>query len=366
MFDAICALILPMDEDLMEVSSDELRTIFSTCATEDTSVAASVQDLDELPGGNGLGARLIERKNYWVYLNVGPNVVLMRVVNPYPVPLEGVAVRSYSGRCGSVNGLASRILFESPIPSFETRIAIFSFEEEFMTVGKDGCIDVIGAFPIIKSSRFLERVAPLVRAGEWHQAGLSLDMAEQLEPGSTDLVREDLHLLVRNAVRALPASPALPNRDGYDLLLALKSNDPDYLNRLARYQHASREERRNEILETAYDAFPFVTIDRVIPRLSEDKSRAQRDRAWAAIEGKRLDMRGRVTDVRPSGLISPTSIRLDIGGGNFGICDVEEFLSSAAEDLAIGETVTCSGELSSYTLLFGSLVVSVTGSEFSR
>lgn len=365
--DILCESLIPAEYDVVQnIGVSTIKLPVGCSRLNPKMVTKSRLELrPQETSEETLGSRIIERHNKW---GATAAAAYISIVNPYPVPLEKVSGFYQNGDCGSEKLKTWFVLqFEDKIPASEAMIAKFEYLDLNIESG-GACLTIDGATPVPLQDPVtaFSQALSFIQAEQWIQAGLLLDVAflSGYRPDPDEL--DHLHRIVKKKVRALSATKALSNRDGYDLLLGFKPQNKDYSTKLKRYQDSSLSERTRAVVELMISLSGRVSLSQLVNELSNDRTKAQREKSWKEFKGKTVSFAGTVTDVKSEGLIKNALIKVEIDQDITGSCYVKEFLNESVVSISIGEHVSCTGEMFNYTLMFGELNISISESEYSR
>lgn len=363
-----CDSVLDAEHDVVsKISSGLIGEIPEFCGVlfPEKLISANVEKLEEIHTVSTYGARYMERLSKWGVYNANS---LITVKNPYPEKLLGISIAFREGGCRSNNEESIfRLTFKESIPAHETYIVSFDYSH-LTTSRSNACIEIVDASPsaLSDAGEGLSRAISLARAGQWSESGILIDLSRRSGAKTSNQQISELHDRVKKTVRALPASDAIRNRDGYDFLLALRPENSEYAERFERYQATSLPDRTRIVILDILSKAPVALPDQVFMELSERRTRAQREISWSSLKEKNITISGRVKNVRPTGLISNSMLQIETKRGFSALCYVKDFLNAAATSVNIGDQVSCTGKLIDYTLILDSLTISISDAEFIR
>ncbi len=357
-----------MTEDLgygfLSKRSADGKTAFCSVASDipfiDASLSSSDRDIEPT-----LAADLMETKNKWIWTREKTSSIgSMTVVNPLPVAIQSVVVEFADNDCSGSRGEIYQISFSEEIEP--NGVAVIRFLTPVQDMQSAGCLIVVGvdAVKSSQSSDLLDQVIPLARSGQWQKAALATEVLAQNGVDVPGSEKEELKNIILRGVQPLPGSQALRNYEGYAALAALDPLSKVYAQKRDTYFAASRQRRMEEHVAQIRRSLPIILADDVFEDLSSDRTRIQRDTAWEQFKDKAISISGAVEDVKPEGLILPATIIIKTPGGSQAQCYLKDFLSDAVINIKPGSRISCTGILSSYTLLFGILSISINEAEF--
>lgn len=365
--EVFCPPLLTAEYDLFrDMGRDAPREIVFDCRAFSEPISGDLKATFFKKASASFGVRVLESRNKWGWNSQEGGMIT--ISNPYASSLTSVTVEFFDGNCGSIKDPTYvRLSPSAPIEPSSTRIVRFDIKQ-MNPSGRNACFNIVDADvrPVADAPSKLAEAVSLARAGQYYESGVLMDLA--IRSGAT-LALDDadqLHDDLRPAVRALPASKSIQNRDGYMLLSSLRPEEADYERRVERYQSASYKERLEILLLDVISRAPVVGFGQVANELSGSRTRAQRDASWNGFKDKHISIFGRVTDVKPGGALLNARIEMDLKGDNSAVCMVKNFLNDAARIVEIGDQITCTGTLSDYTLFLGELTLSVTEAEFTK
>ncbi len=359
---AICPTYLESDSDLefpMLVTDCTKLGGLSLVEAEIVSSAAETSP--------SLGIEFLEAKNKWQWASRDEKPqFIITVVNPYRVGLISILIDYANGDCPSKVADRFLVTFHRPLEPKEA--VIVGFDSPIVDLASSGCLDIVGSEtkPLDDGQMALNRVIPMAEAGQWHEAVL---LAEEITKSGISINSQtfaELQTTIVAGVRPLSANDSVNNFLGYAALVGLDRSDTDFAKKLERYRAASVGARKDLLRQAFERNLPFVRPDEVLVGLSSGQTRVQRDEAWSHYKDKTMSVTGRVSDVQPAGIILPASIVLGVAGDGQVICYLQDFLAEAIISVPLGSNLTCTGQISDYTLIFDSVTVSLRDAVFKK
>lgn len=194
------------------------------------------------------------------------------------------------------------------------------------------------------SSLDVENIRSIIDSGDFSGAAEKIREigVENFSPSNIDSLIQSALI----AVRPIPSREVAKNLAGYELLSLLDPENTDFLQKLEVYSARLVEAEMPSLRDLSRE-------------LSDSRTRLQRDAYWDQVDGKRVRLSGRVTDVRGGGLLDPhIEIQTEISSVT-ATCYVPDNLNEGNDTLVglnVGAYVTCSGVLSNYVLFAGLLL----------
>lgn len=352
--------------DLILPNSDEDRRPACSVEADAAYILADIEPVN-LTVEPSLGADIIEWKNKWSSMVVdGETVARIPIFNPYPVDLTSIIIDFIDGDCDAMDFRRYRVTFEEPIASDD--VAIVEFKSPVQDMKTAGCLNVLaaGMAPVENVNAAVGQLVPMARVGQWKDAAL---LSEVIGNSGGDIPQHILGQLedsIMNGVRPLPAKESIKNYEGYAALTFLDSQNSEYKLKRDRYFVESKDSRLFEFIRDMFNSMPIVMVTSVFEGLASDRTRIQRDTAWAGYKDKAISVFGKVYDVRPSGFVLPAQLIINTPEGNQATCFLKDFLEEPAMNLEVGSGIACTGLLDGYNILFNIVNLSVTEAEFTE
>ena len=340
------------------------------CAYEaDIPVVKATSTVSTLDAKQSLGVTIVQDTTNVVWFKVyNDSLLTISFVNPYNTPATSFTVTFDESSCDSSKGLGHHeITFDRKIDPNE--LVFIQLDAPIAGNDEKTCMKFldIGIEPVDQIDRVTAQILTQARVGDWQNSVL---LAEAIQKSGASLpsnLLPELSAVIQAGVRPLPSSDGLKNYEGYRSLLALNPENNDFKTRTERYRDPAFEAKvATMLVEDILGNLPFVESSKLYEGVSADNTRIQRDDFWGKVKGKVVSVSGRVYDVKPSGMIFPATIEIETNGDNRATCYIKEELESAAMLISKGSNISCTGVLSSYTLILGYVGVNIERGEFTN